>query len=91
MRLKQITLEEILSRMPEEYKLAHKESHHHRDAILASTLVSCYYCCKTYPPSKIVEWTDNGQTAICPCWVDAVLPGARPLAFLRGMYKTWFE
>lgn len=34
----------------------------------------CYNCMSVFSKHDITEWTDNGQTAICPkCNVDSVL------------------
>lgn len=80
----------MFDHIPEPYRSLHKQAYKNREQILASKLVSCFYCCRTYPPSEITEWTDNDQTAICPCWVDSVLPGQYTPEFLREMYKWWF-
>jgi hypothetical protein len=46
-----------------------------RPALEAATKCGCYYCLKIYSPSKITEWCDSDQTAICPeCGIDAVIP-----------------
>lgn len=34
----------------------------------------CFYCLATYPGTEIIEWIDDGATALCPkCSVDSVL------------------
>lgn len=34
----------------------------------------CYYCCRTFSASEIKEWTDRGETALCPkCGIDSVV------------------
>lgn len=51
----------------------------HRAAILASDICGCYHCERTFPPSAIEDWVDDGQTALCPtCGIDAVVPDPTP-------------
>ncbi len=74
---------------------AHKHCIRHSAEIEASDICGCFYCLSTFPPSDIVEWTDDGQTALCPrCPVDAVLGSASGLpiarAFLELMHERWF-
>lgn len=74
---------------------AHRHCSCHRAAIEASELCSCFYCLSTFAPAEIVEWIDDGQTALCPrCPVDAVLGSASGLpitpAFLERMHERWF-
>ncbi len=61
----------------------HKLCGWHRDAIVASPSVGCFYCLAIYSPSEIEDWVDEpedcprgpGKTALCPkCGIDAVLP-----------------
>ena len=71
----------------------HEHSSNHRAAVEASASAYCFFCLCQFPPSKIVEWTDDGCTAICPaCGVDAILPempGMTPRV-LADMFKHWF-
>lgn len=73
--------------------LAHEFSSDHRALIERSVKCGCFYCQRIFNPRDIKEWIDGGQTALCPCGVDAVLPGfwglAEP-AFLKRMYERWF-
>jgi len=40
-----------------------------------SEMCGCYNCLSVFSKNDITEWTDGGQTAICPkCVVDSVLP-----------------
>lgn len=56
------------------YKDIHLVSSNHRDLILKSNKCGCFYCLATFSPDAIVEWTDKGQTALCPeCYVDSVI------------------
>jgi hypothetical protein len=65
-----------------------------RDAIMASTMVGCCDCLGIFPATDIKEWTDRGQTAICPhCWVDFILPDAAislSVPLLKAMHSYWF-
>lgn len=75
--------------------LAHKHCIRHRAEVEASEICSCFYCLSTFPPTEIVEWIDDGQTALCPrCPVDAVLGSASGLPitreFLERMHERWF-
>ena len=74
---------------------AHKHCVRHRAEIEVSDLCGCFYCLSTFVPSEIMEWTDDGQTALCPrCPVDAVLGSASGLPitreFLARMHERWF-
>ncbi|PSJ59651.1 cytoplasmic protein [Pseudaminobacter soli (ex Li et al. 2025)] len=75
--------------------LAHKQSIRHRGEIEASGIRGCFYCLETYSPTEITEWTDEGQTALCPrCGIDSVLGDASgvPITsdFLTRMSRHWF-
>jgi hypothetical protein len=76
-------------------ELAHKHSSKHRVEILSSLACGCFYCLSIYPPSDVVEWIDEDQTAICPeCDIDSVIGDASgyPITaeFLTSMKKQWF-
>jgi len=48
-----------------------------------------------FPPSEIVEWIDDGKTAMCPKFpVDSVIGSASgyPITreFLQQMHDRWF-
>jgi hypothetical protein len=46
-----------------------------RQHIACSAECSCFYCFERYPSGLVTEYTDNGETAICPmCGIDAVIP-----------------
>lgn len=76
---------------------AHKHSSNHRQEVLRSTLVGCFYCRRTSKPEEIHEWTDDDQCAICPkCMIDSVIGDASGLpvtepAWLESMYQHWFN
>lgn len=52
----------------------------------------CYFCQKDVIVKDIKEWTDDGETAICPhCNVDAVVPMSNPGCETLLEVKTyWF-
>jgi hypothetical protein len=81
--------------MSQDYILAHKHSSNHRTELEKSSLCGCFYCFAIFPPSDILEWIDDGQTALCPqCPVDSVIGSASgyPITaeFLRRMHDHWF-
>lgn len=52
----------------------HKCGIYNREKIEHTDLCGCFYCKKTFQPNEIKQWTDEGQTAICPkCGVDSVI------------------
>ena len=62
-------------------------------AALGQTLsAGCYHCARVFVASRIVKWTDNEQTALCPfCGIDSVLPSAVSHDFLRRARAHWFD
>ena len=84
----------------EELKLVHKHSSKHRAEIEKSEICGCFYCCETFIPAEIEEWTDYnkedvGQTALCPkCGIDSVIGSnsGYPIenSLLQEMNKYWF-
>jgi hypothetical protein len=82
--------------IPEPYYSVHKDcgpGNNHRERVLASNKVGCFYCLEIYPSSEIKEWTPDG-CALCPhCGIDSVLPESRHLSpeFLEKMQKYWFD
>lgn len=74
---------------------AHKHSSKHREEIEKSEKCGCFFCLSIFAPSEIEDWTDGGQTAICPeCMVDSVIGDASgfPITedFLKEMKDHWF-
>ena len=75
---------------------AHKHSSDHKSEIQKSELCGCFYCLKAFPPTKINEWIDGGQTACCPhCGIDSVIGSVSgfPIeeSFLDEMCGYWFS
>jgi hypothetical protein len=73
----------------------HKQSIRHRAQVKASAECGCFYCLEIFQPATIDEWTDDGETALCPkCGIDSVLPSGiagYPItrALLEQMYARW--
>jgi hypothetical protein len=77
-------------------KEAHRFSIRHRAQVENSATCGCFYCLTIFPPTEIVDWTDDDQTALCPkCRIDSVLGSASgaPITadFLSLMRAWWFE
>lgn len=75
---------------------AHAFSSNHREQIETIEVCGCFYCFAKFSPAEIVEWTDQGSTALCPrCTIDSVIGAASgvPLSdeFLRQMHAHWFD
>lgn len=74
---------------------AHKHTMDNRHEIERSMECACFDCGEIYNASEVTEWTDNGNTALCPhCGIDCVLGDASGIAltseFLNAMYRRWF-
>ena len=78
---------------------AHRHSSRHRTEVLASERCGCFHCCQVFPPSEIIDWTDEwqgiGQTAMCPhCGIGSVIgsESGYPITpeFLGAMRDQWF-
>lgn len=60
-----------------------------------SSNAGCYSCCKTFPASEVKEYTDKGETALCPyCSVDTVVGDSSGYILseenLKVAQKYWF-
>jgi NAD-dependent SIR2 family protein deacetylase len=82
---------------PDEDRLqaAHEHCSLNRVELQSSATCGCFYCFAVFAPAEISEWTDNGQTALCPkCPVDSVIGSASgfPITpeFLHRMHDRWF-
>ena len=74
---------------------AHVCSSYNRKQLSKVDLCGCFYCLKKFNPKLIVEWCDNGETAICPfCGIDSILYDCKtyPVTdkLLEEMNKYWF-
>jgi hypothetical protein len=93
---------ERVARFPQDVREAHEHTANHREEILTSRICGCFYCCRTFAPSAIEEWTDFadddeqvGTTAMCPlCGIDSVIgdeSGFEPTPeFLAKLHRYWF-
>jgi hypothetical protein len=75
---------------------AHGHSIRHRAEVEASDRCGCFYCERIFAREQIEEWTDDGDTALCPhCGIDAALGSASgyeiSAAFLSQMHAAWFQ
>jgi NAD-dependent SIR2 family protein deacetylase len=67
----------------------------HRAELEKSHLCGCFYCMASFSSSKIQQWIDQEQTALCPeCEIDSVIGSASgfPITkeFLERMHAHWF-
>jgi hypothetical protein len=74
---------------------AHRHSTHHFAELWRSGLCGCFACLDLFEFKQIQEWTDDGQTALCPsCGIDSVIGDASsfPITaeFLAVMEARWF-
>jgi hypothetical protein len=73
----------------------HRKSLHNRERLSESKICACFYCLNEFDFAQIIEWVDNGDTALCPfCSVDSVLGfDTRPIdrALLSAMHDRWFK
>jgi hypothetical protein len=45
-----------------------------RQAGITKSVCGCYYCLAQFAGAEIVDWVDDGRTAICPrCGIDSVV------------------
>ena len=89
-------LEAAKSAMLEDIRNAHSHCSCHRSEILASALCGCFYCVTAFPPDQVLDWVDDGKTALCPkCGIDSVLGSASGFRlskeFLEEMNRYWFS
>ena len=69
----------------------HDQATNNIEAIDKYDMCGCFYCISTFPSEEIMEFTDDGNTALCPrCGVDSVIPGQVNGFFLEAAYKYWF-
>jgi len=79
----------------ETLKAAHRHSSKHRAELERSEQCGCFYCERKFSSKEIVEWVDDGQTALCPhCGIDSVIGSAAGFEltheFLGKMNESWF-
>lgn len=91
---------QVLTKTPklsgtEDHITAHKWSGWNRSDLKKSDLCGCFYCLEVFPPNEIQDWTDDGDTALCPkCGIDSVIGSVSgyPIQreFLSKMHDHWF-
>ncbi|MBS9774266.1 MAG: cytoplasmic protein [Tenacibaculum sp.] len=74
---------------------AHKHSSNHYTEIMQSETCGCFHCLEIFKPTRIYEWIDDGQCAMCPeCAIDSVIgsKSGYPITkeFLTEMRNYWF-
>jgi hypothetical protein len=74
---------------------AHGHSIRHFAELWHSGLCGCFGCLDVFEFKHVREWTDGGQTAVCPnCGIDSVIGDASgfPITeeFLSAMEARWF-
>ncbi|MGR3741408.1 hypothetical protein [Companilactobacillus sp. DQM5] len=73
----------------------HELTRYNKQYLDKVALCGCCYCLDIFETSRINEWTDDGETAICPyCDIDAVIPEKNGYdispQFLKELRKKWF-
>jgi len=67
-------------------------SFRNRSRIAAASRCGCFHCHAVFPGSEVQDWTDDGQTALCPrCGIDAVLADVTDTETLRELHRCRFE
>lgn len=61
-----------------------------------SKTVGCYCCCKIFDAKEVKNFTDNGQTGVCPfCLGDCLIGDSCGIAieesYLKKAKAFWFE
>ena len=77
-----------------ELKSAHSHSIHNKGEIELSSKCGCFSCSRIFLSSEVEDYTDDGETALCPyCGVDSVIGDASGFrlseGFLHSMHKRW--
>lgn len=68
-----------------------QNSFNNRSALAQLGIAGCCSCLATFTADKVVQWTDDGATAVCPCCgLDAVLPGIVDAGTLLEAQQQWY-
>jgi len=60
-----------------------------KNSLAMTNKAGCYYCNAIFKPEDIKEYTDQGETALCPlCEVDAVLPEIGTIKITEDYLKS---
>ena len=73
---------------------AHEASWDNKERLKGARKCGCFYCCKIFDVSEIIDYSLD-TTAMCPyCGIDSVLGDNEgfPITFdfLKIMFKEWF-
>lgn len=76
-------------------KLYHSHTLRNYQEIQNSEYCGCIACQKIYPADVVIDFIDDGETALCPeCGVDAVIGDGSGLALnkeiLKALNTRWF-
>lgn len=79
----------------EEIKRLHSHTLRNRKEIEASDNCVCISCCEIFHASKVEDYIDKGETALCPiCGIDAVIGDCTGIsmdsATLKELHKEFF-
>ena len=76
-------------------KQAYGHSRLNRRFIVPGTKCRCFHCLSAFSAEEITQWTDGGNTALCPrCGVDAVLASSATAlseTLIRDLHAEYFE
>lgn len=79
----------------DDLEIARKNARNNRKFIVPGGECGCFHCLRVFPSNRILEWIDNGETALCPiCGIDGVLSSNTSSVtpeFLRLMHDRWFK
>lgn len=64
-----------------------------KKALTTCVKAGCYHCSEIFETKDITEYTDQGETALCPkCNVDAVIPNSKiTKEELKEIHNYWFN
>jgi len=89
-----------LNRRKAKMEVVGRNAHHHsgnnKEELKKSDKCGCFYCMRIYKASQIKDWTDGGETALCPyCMVDSVIADASGYEItkdrLSDLHTMFFE
>lgn len=67
-------------------------SFHNNILLKNANYAGCYYCLNVIPVADISDYTDGGQTALCPkCSIDSLLPNITDINILKEANVEWFS
>jgi NAD-dependent SIR2 family protein deacetylase len=72
----------------------YEHSRLNRQFMVPGSTCRCFHCLRTFEAEQINRWTDDGETAVCPCCgVDSVLSGSADHLtdeLIRGLQANYF-